>query len=584
MLSSTRSQSEVVGVILLTGVVITVVTIGGGIAVNSAVQEQDTNSVLVDCEFEYDNSLDITHSGGDSIDTAALDVIYRNSSEERRTPFRLDGKTRFQPGDTARLNQLSLPTEILLVTDETIVCEERVIPSAETATPTPTATPTATPSPTPSPTATPTATPTPTPSPTPTSPERPSGLAYNDANNNGQYDGGEETYTPAQLTGGFDRPAVNLVIPSDVKPLKDSSLAITANRIDTDVAMTATNDELRLTATEELEANSQELRATNSAVNLTVTRGSARLADAELVSENAEVGVVAAGDITGSGVNATSTDGKVNVTSTGGAVTVDDGILYSSGGDVEAVAEDDISMTGVNATSTNGKVNVTSTGGAVTADQGVLYSTNDAVDIAAATELSVTDANATSTNGRVNLTASGGSLDAERATLYSSNSRVKLLGQGSITLTDANATSTNAEVNVTSTDGAVTADRGTLYSTNARVEVYAADSLSIVDGNATSTNGKVNLTSITGDIDGTRGTFIASNDIVEYNTDGNLVVADGLISSSDKARAYLSSSSTLDVDGVRITKAGSNGKQQLVYSPSEANPTGSPSAGKVKAQ
>lgn len=80
---STRSQSEVVGVILLTAVVVILVTVIGTIlfaSFNANTQSEQRISLLV----EVDNStVTLKHNGGATFDSNDIEVIVRGDPEER---------------------------------------------------------------------------------------------------------------------------------------------------------------------------------------------------------------------------------------------------------------------------------------------------------------------------------------------------------------------------------------------------------------------------------------------------------------------------------------------------------------------
>jgi cell division septation protein DedD len=174
-----RGVSEVLGSVLMTGLVVVAMTVAASAVVPQFTSDTDSARPLVDCEIAYEDELLLTHAGGHSIDTTGPSVVLQDGSgSPTRLPFAVDegdDDGRFEVDETARLGTLPGRTEVLLVADGAIVCEAIVYPTTPTPTPGTTPTATATPMPTATPTPMPTATPTPsapapatpTPSPTP---------------------------------------------------------------------------------------------------------------------------------------------------------------------------------------------------------------------------------------------------------------------------------------------------------------------------------------------------------------------------------------------------------------------------------
>jgi len=167
-----RGASEVLGALLMTALVVVTMTVAG-VALAPQFSDGAGGTPLVDCEFTYeDGALQVTHGGGHGADASELAVVLRDGSgASTRVPFVVDegdDDGRFEVDETARFGPLGGRTEVLVVTDNVIVCEAIVYPT--TPTPTPGSTPSATPTPTgtATPTAPPTATPTATPTPSPT--------------------------------------------------------------------------------------------------------------------------------------------------------------------------------------------------------------------------------------------------------------------------------------------------------------------------------------------------------------------------------------------------------------------------------
>ena len=103
MLSDERAQSEIVGTVLLVGVVVvTVTTLGAGLL--GSVSEDDDPLGDVSGEVRTDE-IRLTHRGGESLAVVALEVVVRTDDGTTRIPF-ADGalagpdSDRFDPGET----------------------------------------------------------------------------------------------------------------------------------------------------------------------------------------------------------------------------------------------------------------------------------------------------------------------------------------------------------------------------------------------------------------------------------------------------------------------------------------------------
>lgn len=113
MTETTRGQSETVGVVLLTAVVVVSVSVlGVGILSSSGPQAAD--KPLIDADIEITtNSVTITHGGGDSVDGRTVDVVVRNRTASQRYAS-VDGG-RFEPTDTVTLSHSLNGTVTVLV-------------------------------------------------------------------------------------------------------------------------------------------------------------------------------------------------------------------------------------------------------------------------------------------------------------------------------------------------------------------------------------------------------------------------------------------------------------------------------------
>jgi hypothetical protein len=78
-----------------------------------------------------ENTVTVTHTGGDSADVDQLRVLLRNDSSESEHAFRVsdgDGDGRFETGEAATFGSVSTETDVLLVDSDRIICESTVSP------------------------------------------------------------------------------------------------------------------------------------------------------------------------------------------------------------------------------------------------------------------------------------------------------------------------------------------------------------------------------------------------------------------------------------------------------------------------
>jgi flagellin-like protein len=129
-----RGQSEVVGTLLLVGIVTLAISGAGSIIIFNIHSQEGNQDPLIECSIEYtDDNVTITNLGGESADIDNLTAILRNESSESRMPLDTTdggGDSRFEPGDSASLGPISQETQILLVTENNIVCDSAVQPKS----------------------------------------------------------------------------------------------------------------------------------------------------------------------------------------------------------------------------------------------------------------------------------------------------------------------------------------------------------------------------------------------------------------------------------------------------------------------
>lgn len=148
MLSDERAQSEVVGTVLLVGVVvITVSTLGAGLL--GSVTEDDDPLGDVSGEVATDE-IRLTHRGGESLAVAALEVVVRTDDGTERISF-ADGALsgpdpdRFDPGETwtksASFDESEEVRVYLVHESERVLYEGRKLAATPATIPTPTTPP-----------------------------------------------------------------------------------------------------------------------------------------------------------------------------------------------------------------------------------------------------------------------------------------------------------------------------------------------------------------------------------------------------------------------------------------------------------
>jgi len=81
-----RAQSDSVGVILLTGVIVVIAGIGGAAIIGGVAEDAERSSApMVDFPVEITaDNLSVTHAGGDTVTQSELTVIARDGSATER--------------------------------------------------------------------------------------------------------------------------------------------------------------------------------------------------------------------------------------------------------------------------------------------------------------------------------------------------------------------------------------------------------------------------------------------------------------------------------------------------------------------
>ncbi|WP_340098319.1 type IV pilin [Salinibaculum salinum] len=104
-----RSQSEVIGVVLLTGVVVVAVSLFTVVAVSNFTNQATAQKQIADFKLEITtDNLTVSHNGGDVLSESGIEVIVRTASGEQQYQLssdsfskETDGDTQFEPGESA---------------------------------------------------------------------------------------------------------------------------------------------------------------------------------------------------------------------------------------------------------------------------------------------------------------------------------------------------------------------------------------------------------------------------------------------------------------------------------------------------
>lgn len=158
--------------------------------------------------------------------------------------------------------------------------------------------------------------------------------AYNDANGNGRYDTGEQTYSATNLTD-FDDPSANLVIPGSMDTIEDKNngVSITANSVTADTGF----------------------RSKNAGVEIEATGGDVDLRGQTARSRNGEVSITASGDVDITDATLRSRNEDIIVGS-GGTITAERSTLRTRNGDIGPTSSGDIDLTGATLRTHNGEM------------------------------------------------------------------------------------------------------------------------------------------------------------------------------------------------------------------------------------
>mgnify|MGYP002760774857 CR=1 FL=1 len=358
-------------------------------------------------------------------------------------------------------------------------------------------------------------------------------VAYEDADDDLEYDSGETTYTESELSK-FDKD-VNLVIPSDVGggELSDGKISITADRITSRVDYETTNDGVTLNtknagpvditgSTIDSEEKVKISKATSATLDdVTITRSGKLLIEKvdEISATNADI--------------TTNNDGVTLDAESAGPVDIT-GSTVDSEGATEISAATKATLDGVTITRT-GKLLI------------------EKVD-----EISATNADITTNNDGV-------TLDAESA------GPVDITGS---TIDSEGATEIPAATKATLDDVTITG--------NGKLLIEKVDEISATNADIT-TEGKVKLIADGGPIQAS-GIQADAQGKIRFDAGGNIAINDTAdqgseIFTSDAAKANFDSSSrTFFIDGVEISD---DDDDTLSYSPNDVTVNGTTETGSV---
>ena len=142
----------------------------------------------------------------------------------------------------------------------------------------------------------------------------PENRAYNDANGNGRYDSGEQTYTENQLEN-FNDPSANVVIPANIGKVQKNGggVSITANSITSEA----------------------RFQSNGGSVTLEATGGDIDLSDQRVQSNGGTIEIVSSANIDLSGTTLQSNGGNINFLSNDD-VNLNGASLQANGGSLTA--------------------------------------------------------------------------------------------------------------------------------------------------------------------------------------------------------------------------------------------------------
>lgn len=272
-----------------------------------------------------------------------------------------------------------------------------------------------------------------TPEPPDGEPAPENGGAFVDEDGDGLYDPGEATYNDTKDLSEFDDENADLIIPSEFGTISEPNQEINIR-----AASITTN---------------ADISSANAPVTLTATDGDVDATDATITSDNQHVTIEASG-----------------------TVDVSDADVSADNGDT-TIRASRILLTNGQITSQNREITLETTGdgdGEIVADGATISSDNSGVTLTTSNDrdLSIRNATVTSANGPV-LVDSAGELDATGATITGNNRPVTLRSSGGdLSIRNADVDSTNRDIRVDSA-AELDATDASLSTTNGNVETVS---------------------------------------------------------------------------------------------------------------
>ena len=130
MAERSRAQSEVIGIVLLTAVIVVLVSVAGAIVLSERFEEDDDPLVSVESNATVDR-VRIDHTGGDSLAAADVEVVVRDGNATRRitlSDFDATPGSRFEAGSEWETSVTLDPGQVTLFVvhtpSETVLHEE----------------------------------------------------------------------------------------------------------------------------------------------------------------------------------------------------------------------------------------------------------------------------------------------------------------------------------------------------------------------------------------------------------------------------------------------------------------------------
>ncbi|MFP3975315.1 MAG: PKD domain-containing protein [Dehalococcoidia bacterium] len=405
-------------------------------------------------------------------------------------------------------------------------------------------------------------------------PGSPGETAYDDVNDNLQYDDGEAIYSESELYD-FDDDNTNLVIPMDVGggSISNYKISIKANKITSYVDIASTGDEVKLeTSSGPITATGVNIQSGN---NVKVESASQAALDKTNITAREKVSVLA-DEISAANAIITTDNDEVKLETSSGPVSAP-GATIQSGNNVEVdsasqavldhttitarekvtVSADNISAMNAAITTENDEVRLEASGGPVDSTEANIESGNN-VEVDSASQ-AVLDH--TTITAREKVTASADNISAMNAEITTDNDKVRLNARwnGAITITGADIESGN---NIEILNGTSTGLDNSTITAREKVVVVAGD-VSATNAEITTDNDKVRLEASGGSVDST-GANIQSGNNVEVESASQVALDNTTIIASEKMTVLANSISatnaeiTTNNDKVRLN-AQSNG-------------------------